>query len=113
MYSHPDSADQNITVTQAKQNKIEAELNKLSQTYVDTRELAAYIATERTQIRLQTVKTAQYQSSVEINYANLLSHDKEIWDGQALNYEHSIQVLFAGAEGYERYYGGYLLSKRE
>lgn len=111
-YLHPDKEKPDITASEATLNNIQKELEKLDQTYVDSRELSAYIAQERAQVRLQTVKAAQYQSNIEINYANLLSHDKEIKEAQAVAYEHTLQVLMVGADAYEEYYDNYLNSIR-
>jgi len=109
-YLHPDKKNPEITVSEATLNNIRRELEKRNQTYVDSRELSAYIAQQRAQVRLQTVKAAQYQSNIEINYANLLSHDKEIREAQAVAYEHTLRVLMVGADVYEEYYDNYLNS---
>jgi len=97
-----------ITVQDNTENRILKELNNLEQTYVDTRELSSYIANERAKVRLQMTKAAQLLSNMEIHYANLLTHDKEIQDAQGVAFEQSLQVLFAGAEIYNHYYNRYL-----
>jgi len=111
-YLGPSQNDTNKTVQDAAEDRIRRELSNLQQTYVDTRELSAYIAQERAKVRVQMVRATQLQSNIEINYANLVTHEKEIGDAQGVVYEQSLQVLFAGKELYEEYHGNYLRNLR-
>lgn len=97
----PSKEDGTISEEQSSFDHIVNELSNSSQTYEDSRELAAYIEQERAKIRIQQLQADQMKSAIELRYTNLIKRDQEIMADQSDMSKQSLQVICGGKRLYK------------
>lgn len=101
----PSNSDNSVSSEQSSYKRIVEELSNSSQTYEDSRELAALIEQERAKIRIQQLQIDQIQSAVELRYTNLIKRDQEVLSEQSDLVKQSLQVMCSGKRIYKSLQG--------